>query len=229
MRMRRKKNLDARLEQCSAYLINCETANRNYEESPDGSQIIDFEKIYGNSNRIMLEIGCGKGGFACEYAKRFPDVNVLAVEKTPNVIVTACEAAAAEGLTNILFMNCEAEYLERFIPKGSISEINLNFSCPYPKAKYAKHRLTHERFLKIYEKLMAPDAAIFQKTDNPRFFEFSVESFSKFGFEISNVSLDLHNSGFEGNIVTEYERIFSENGQPIYRLEARKPNRPRSF
>lgn len=119
MRMRRKKNLDTRLKLCESYLIECETPNRNYEASIDETQLIDFKEIFGNSNRIMLEIGCGKGGFACEYAARHPDVNVLAVEKTPNVIVTACEAAAAKGLTNIMFMNCEAEYLERFIPKES--------------------------------------------------------------------------------------------------------------
>ena len=60
-----------------------------------------------------------------------------------------------------------------------------------------------------------------QKTDNMGLFEFSIESFSQNGFKLSNVSLDLHNSSFEGNIVTEYEKRFADNGMPIYRLEAR--------
>ena len=68
---------------------------------------------------------------------------------------------------------------------------------------------------------MAPGAVICQKTDNPRFFEFSIENFSAAGFVLSNVSLDLHNSAFEGNIVTEYENRFASQGLPIYRLEAR--------
>ncbi|MDE6505767.1 MAG: tRNA (guanosine(46)-N7)-methyltransferase TrmB, partial [Eubacterium sp.] len=59
-------------------------------------------------------------------------------------------------------------------------------------------------------------------TDNMHFFEFSIESFSQFGFKLCNVCLDLHNSDFEGNIVTEYEKRFSDMGMPIYRLEARK-------
>ena len=222
MRMRRKKNLDIRLAQCGEYLIKCTENELNYEFHGDGTQLLDFVELFGNSNEIMLEIGCGKGGFACEYARLHPDINIIAVEKAPNVIVTACEAAATLGLKNIKFMSCEAEYLPRYIPKGSVSEINLNFSCPYPKAKYTKHRLTHERFLKIYEGLMRDDAVIIQKTDNMHFFEFSLESFSLYGFKLSNISLDLHNSGFEGNIVTEYERLFSEKGMPIYRLEARK-------
>ena len=222
MRMRRKKNLDERLEQVSDYLIQWDRLDPDYRQLEARDNLIDFAQLFGNSNKIMLEVGCGKGGFACEYARRHPDINVLAVEKTANVIVTACEAAKEQGLTNIKFLNCEAEYLQRYIPERSISEINLNFSCPFPKTKYAKHRLTHERFLKIYEILMEDGAAIYQKTDNMHFFEFSIESFSGCGFKLSNVSLDLHNSGFEGNIVTEYERLFSEKGMPIYRLEARK-------
>ena len=53
-----------------------------------------------------------------------------------------------------------------------------------------------------------------------KLFEFSLCSFSQNNFKMKNVSLDLHNSGFEGNIMTEYEKRFSEMGQPIYRVEA---------
>ena len=67
---------------------------------------------------------------------------------------------------------------------------------------------------------MKPGSEIHQKTDNQRLFEFSIEHFSKNGFAMKNVSLDLHNSGFENNIVTEYEQKFVDQGLPIYRLEA---------
>ena len=52
------------------------------------------------------------------------------------------------------------------------------------------------------------------------FFEYSIEEFTKCGFALKNISLDLHNSDFEGNIVTEYESKFVAEGLPIYRLEA---------
>ena len=113
-----------------------------------------------------------------------------------------------------------AEYLEKYIMPQSIARIFLNFSCPFPKAAYATHRLTHLRFLEIYKRIMKKDAEIHQKTDNMHFFEYSIEKYSELGFKMQNVSLDLHNSGFEGNIITEYEQRFLDLGQPIYRLEA---------
>ncbi len=221
MRMRRKKNLEARLQGCESYLLDCDTADLNFENEEENKCLYSIEDIFGNKNSLVLEIGCGKGAFACEYAKRNPDKNIIAVEKVGNVIVAAAENAMRDNIPNLRFMKCAAEYLPRFIPSKSVSEIYLNFSCPFPKAKYAKHRLTHPRFLDIYKQLMTDDCVICQKTDNPRFFEFSIENLSQSGFVLSNVSLDLHNSSFEGNIVTEYENRFASQGLPIYRLEAR--------
>ena len=168
----------------------------------------------------MLEVGCGKGKFACELAKREPDINVLALEKCENVLVMACETAMKENITNLKFLHSGAEYLEKYIRPESIERIYLNFSCPFPKKKYANHRLTNKTFLKLYEMMLVPQGEIHQKTDNMHFFEYSIGEFSDYGFTIKNVSLDLHNSDFEGNIVTEYEKRFSDLGQPIYRLEA---------
>ena len=79
------------------------------------------------------------------------------------------------------------------------------------------------RFLSIYKSLMKPRAEIHQKTDNMHFFEFSLEELTAAGFALKNISLDLHASGFEGNIETEYEHKFAALGQPIYRLEAYLP------
>ena len=72
----------------------------------------------------------------------------------------------------------------------------------------------------IYRLLLCEGGEIHQKTDNMHFFEFSIEEFSQNGFALKNVSLDLHRSGFEDNIMTEYEARFSSMGMPIYRLEA---------
>ena len=160
------------------------------------------------------------GTFGVTYAKQNPDINLICVEKVRDVICTACEKAKAENLTNIKFLDCAAEYLPSYLPAHSIGLIFLNFSCPYPKKSHACHRLTADRFLGIYKELMTDDAAIFQKTDNMHFFEFCLEEFSAANYGLKNISLDLHNSGFEGNIVTEYEKKFSGMGMPIYRLEA---------
>ena len=221
MRMRKKKNLEARLEEVKEYILHTECEEKDFEKDVEKS-LFDYEEVFGNSNPVRLEIGCGKGQFICEMAKRNPDVNFIAVEKIKNVIVAACEKAKEEGLTNVKFIAGCAVYLPRFIPENSVERIYLNFSSPFPKAKYARHRLTHRFFLEIYRKLLTEKGEIHQKTDNMHFFEFSLEEYSAAKYTIKNLSLDLHNSGFEGNIVTEYEKRFSDLGQPIYRVEAYK-------
>ena len=220
MRMRKKKYLEERLNAVSDILFRIDTDDRNFNTAILEKEYIDLARWFGNNNPIYLEIGCGKGGFAAEFAKRNPDINLIALEKSANVIVGACEIAKNENIPNLRFICGSAEYIEKYIPEKCIERLFLNFSCPFPKNAYAVHRLTHHRFLKIYKNILKNGAEIHQKTDNMHFFEFSLQEFSQNGFALQNVSLDLHNSDFEGNIMTEYESRFVALGQPIYRLEA---------
>ena len=220
MRMRKKKNLEARLQSVSDILFISDIEDRNFNTAKNEKEYIDFDAWFGVTRPIFLEIGCGKGKFALEFAKQNPHINLVAVEKSGNVIVEACEKAKEAGLQNVKFIKCSAEYLEKYFCEKSVDRIFLNFSCPFPKNAYASHRLTHKRFLNIYKNILKDGAEIHQKTDNIHFFEFSLESFSNNGFAFKNISLDLHKSDFEGNIETEYEQKFSSLGFPIYRLEA---------
>lgn len=222
MRGRRKARLDERLLACAetGRLLILNVDDRHFQRAVETKEFLDFREIFGNENPVVLEIGCGKGQFCAELATREPNINIIAVEKSSNIIADAAEKAINMGLKNLLLVRCDAEYLGRYIPEHSLERIYLNFSCPFPKKSYAAHRLTHRKFLEIYKKLLATGAEIHQKTDSRQLFEFSIEEFSESGYTIKNVSLDLHNSDFEGNIVTEYEKRFSEMGMPIYRLEA---------
>ena len=220
MRMRKKKNLTERLDAVKDYIYISESEDRNFKTAVNNKDYIDFNAWFGKDAPLFLEVGCGKGRFACEYAAAHPEINIIAVEKEANVIVAACELAKNMGLNNVKFIKCSAEYLERHIKPNSIERIFLNFSCPFPKNTYASHRLTHKNFLEIYKRIIKSGAEIHQKTDNMHFFEFSIEQFTNNGFALKNVSLDLHNSNFEGNIMTEYEQKFVTQGLPIYRLEA---------
>lgn len=219
MRMRRKKNLQLRLENCREYAVDFEWETLEYGKTPE-KHLINYEEVFSNANPVELEIGCGKGQFAVEIAKRNPDKNFLAVEINENVIVQAMEKAKKENLKNLRFMRVGAEKLGLYLPENSIGKIYLNFSCPFPKKRQAKHRLTHESFLEIYKKILASDGRILQKTDNRILFESSIEQLSKCGFVLENVSLDLHSGDTADNIMTEYEKKFVDLGQPIYRLEA---------
>lgn len=223
MRMRRKKNLDERIAACKPVMLYMQCQNEHAGDPLSEEFFVDSEKVFGNDNPLYLEIGCGKGGFAVEFARRNPDINLIAIEKTPNVLVTGMEEEmrlGVTGLPNLRFCLGQAEYLEHMFRPHTVDRLFLNFSCPFPKKQYANHRLTHERFLNIYRVILKEGAEIHQKTDNMHFFEFSIEELSRCGFPLKNVSLDLHNSGFEGNIMTEYEKRFTDLGQPIYRLEA---------
>lgn len=219
MRMRRKKNLDERLSNVSDKLIVIDRQDRNFNTAQTYKDYLDFKSIFGNDNPVYLEIGCGKGGFSCQFAKQNPDINLIAVEKAANVIVNGCEQAKKDKINNLIFMKCSAEYLPSYFKEESISRIFLNFSCPFPKKKYANHRLTAKPFLDIYKQILKKDAEIHMKTDNQGLFEFTIEQASCNGFALKNVSLDLQKSDFENNIETEYEHKFSSMGLPIYRLE----------
>jgi tRNA (guanine-N(7)-)-methyltransferase len=218
--MRKKRNLEAQISACGEILWMPRRQELNIQKALEHKEYIDFASVFG-SRKVEMEIGCGKGGFICEMAARRPDTAFLAVEVSKNVIVEGCKKALALGLTNVRFLNCAAELLPCFLPPESMQRLYLNFSCPYPKHTYASHRLTHPRFLQSYRQYLAPGAEIHQKTDNMHFFEYSIEQFSRCGYKIKNVSLDLHNSSWQKeNIMTEYETKFSQMGLPIYRLEA---------
>lgn len=219
MRMRRKKHLEEKLAQCDN-LICFPHVDSDVREAVLTKEYLDYAAVFGNDHPVHMEIGCGKGQFVTELAARHPELNFIAVEVNRNVISMACHKAMEMGLSNVLFLQGGAELLQKYIPSGSIGRIYLNFSCPYPKATYANRRLTNRKYLEIYQDICAEGAEIHQKTDNMHFFEYSIEQFTAAGYKLKNVSLDLHASDFEGNIVTEYENRFASMGMPIYRLEA---------
>lgn len=220
MRMRRKKHLEEKLAGCGDLLIIKESEELNFDAAGSGNEEMNPAEIFKNKNPTVLEVGAGKGMFAAQLAKLNPNINIIAVEKDSGICVDAVQTLRSAGVSNARVLKTRAEYLGRYLPENSIERIYLNFSCPYPKNTYAGHRLTAPRFLNIYKKLLKDGGGIYQKTDNMKLFEYSIESLSSNGFVLKNISLDLHHSDFEGNIETEYEKKFVSQGLPIYRLEA---------
>ena len=223
MRMRKKRNFEARMEACNDLLL-AKGANGilNMKEAAENFRaLVNFSEAFGNDHPVMLEIGCGKGGFIIELAKANPNVNYLALEKMSNVILTPMEEVKKVGVENVRFLNIRAECLPCYIPEGSLDLIYLNFSTPLPKLGYATQRLTHRNFLEVYKKLLKKGGRILQKTDDRDFFEFSLEEYKACGFALENVTYDLHKDGNPAwNIVTEYESKWVERGLPIHRVEA---------
>lgn len=217
--MRKKKHLEEKLSTLTN-LIDIPPVTEDYRTYVIKKEYFDYNKLFNNTNPVHMEIGCGKGQFMLELALRNPDINYIAVEVNRNVICDACKKAQEADLKNVVFLHCGAEILTKYIKPASIDRLYLNFSCPFPKKAYENRRLTYISFLNIYKEILSENAEIHQKTDNMHFFEFSIEQYTLGGFKLKNISLDLHKSNFEGNIITEYEKRFSEMGMPIYRLEA---------
>ncbi len=223
MRMRKKRNFDARMLACDDLLL-AKGANGilNMKEAAETYRaLVDFAATFKNGNPVALEIGCGKGGFVIATAEKNPDVNFLALEKMSNVILTPMEEVKKRGMENIRFLNIRAECLPCYIPEKSLDCIYLNFSTPLPKLGYATQRLTHRNFLETYKKLLKDGGRILQKTDDRDFFDFSLEEYRACGFVLENVTYNLHEAGNpDWNIVTEYEQKWVERGLPIHRVEA---------
>ncbi len=175
--------------------------------------------VFGNNNPIHIEVGTGKGQFVTGMAKQNPEVNYIGIELYESVIVSALDHLIQEGLPNLKLLNVNAKDLKDFFDESEVSRVYLNFSDPWPKTKHAKRRLTYKTFLDMYKHILIPKGEIHFKTDNQGLFEYSLMSFSEYGLLLKFLSLDLHKSDFEGNVMTEYEEKFSAKGQRIYRSE----------
>ena len=209
MRMRKKKHGEERILACAELLIQDPTVLKDDPASPFADK----------SKKLCLEIGCGKGNFAVGTAAKDQDCNLIAMERARDVCCLALEKAMACKDTrpdNLRFIIGDADNLEEWFPEKCLDILYLNFSDPWPKSGHAKRRLTHRNYLAKYKKLLKDGGLLIFKTDNVGLFDFSLEEFSEFGLTVEWMTRDLHNSErAEGNVMTEYEKNFSEKGFTI--------------
>ena len=208
MRLRNVKGASKRIEQ-SPYIIN------NYKDYKG-----NFSSLFLNNNPINIEIGMGKGLFIINMAKNNPDINYIGIEKFDSVMVRAIEKLESENIPNLKLIKMDAEKIEEVFNQ-EIDKLYLNFSDPWPKDRHKKRRLTSKIFLNKYDKIFKSLKNIVFKTDNRKLFEYSLKSFTDYGYQIKTISLDLHNDEIP-NVETEYEIKFSSKGYPIYMVDVIK-------
>lgn len=208
MRMRRKKNLQPRMERCSPWLIQDPADLRG-----------NWRSLKAGAVELRLELGCGKGRFTCQTAAAHPEVLFVAVERVPDAMVMAMERARALELNNVFFVDADAADLTKFFAPDEVDLIYINFCDPWPSNRHAKRRLTHPDFLARYRAVLRPGGEIHFKTDNRNLFEWSLFQFPKVGFTLREVTRNLHANGVTG-VMTDYEEKFHGMGVPINRCVA---------
>ena len=180
-----------------------------------------WNHVFGNEKPIQIEIGMGKGQFILNMAKAHPEISFIGIERYSSVLLRGLQKRAELELSNIYFMRIDALELADVFAEDEVERIYLNFSDPWPKDRHAKRRLTSDRFLAVYDKILQPDGIIEFKTDNQDLFRYSLESIPEAGWQVTSHTFDLHHSDMaEGNVMTEYETKFSAEGKPICKLTA---------
>ncbi len=193
-------------------------ANEYVVQEPE-KQKGKWKTLFGNTAPIHIEVGMGKGRFLMELAARNPQINYIGIEKYSSVLLRALEKRQETELSNLYFIRFDAEYITEIFDTEEVDRIYLNFSDPWPKDRHAKRRLTSKEFLGKYDKILKRDGEVMFKTDNRPLFDFSLEEAKLAGWELKEVTYDLHHSEYaESNIMTEYEERFSAEGNPIHRL-----------
>lgn len=208
MRIRRKPWITQRLENSTIYLKDAKQFKGRWSE------------YFGNDNEIHIEIGCGKGQFIKGNAIANKNINYIGIEKDAQIIAYAIKKLETENIKNVGLFTGDAKEILEYFTEGEISRVYLNFSDPWrERKKWEKRRLTYRTFIESYKVLLAGKGEIFFKTDNKPLYEFTLNEFAFCDLKMKNITFDLHNSNFVGNIVTEYEEKFSSKGMPIYRVE----------
>jgi len=181
-----------------------------------------LNSVFKNENPIHVELGCGKGKFMRETALKNPEINYFGFEKSVKVAYRCAKCMFDPDPDNYFIVYSNGDILQEVFEPKTIERIYLNFSDPWPKLSHYKRRMTHKSFLDVYRYVLTDDGEIHMKTDNNVLFCYSVEQFELDNWDLILVDRDLHNSEHnEGNIMTEYEERFAEEGKPINKLIAR--------
>lgn len=210
MRMRKRPNLAPRMDKCAAVLI----------KEPSEFRGKWLERFPGHT-QLQLELGCGKGRFTADTANTMPDTLLLAVEKVADAMIIAMERVRDRGIENVRFINGDAAGLPDMFAPGEVDRIYINFCDPWPKSRDAKFRLTSPGFLRLYADVLKNGGQIHFKTDNTPLFDWSIQQFQREGWQLSELTHDLHKAGPVG-VMTDYEAKFYAEGLKINRLVAEK-------
>jgi len=182
-------------------------------------------EIFKNDNPIVLELGCGRGEYAVGMAEMFPEKNFIGVDVKGARLWYGAKAVQEKELTNVGFLRTRIDFIESFFAANEVSEIWITFPDPQPQKNRARKRLTGKMFTDRYVKILSPTGTVNLKTDNPPFFEFTLQEIETHGFHLLEKTADLYGEKESDlrpetqqllTIQTYYEAIWRAKGLNIH-------------
>jgi tRNA (guanine-N7-)-methyltransferase len=180
--------------------------------------------FFKNENRLVLELGCGRGEYTNGLGKLFPEMNFVGIDVKGDRLAQGGRAARELELSNTAFLRIHMQEIEAHFAENEVDEIWITFPDPRLRDRDEKRRLTFHTFLNRYKKILKPGGTLHLKTDSLPFFEFSEESLANNAWEINVKTNDLYSSEWNEDhygIKTRFEQMFHEQGFNINYLRAK--------
>lgn len=181
----------------------------------------NWKDHFSNQHSITLELACGKGEYAVGLGRLYPQRNFIGIDLKGNRIWVGAKKALQENLANVAFLRTQIDQVDQYFATGEVSEIWITFPDPQLRLSKAKKRLTHPKFLRLYQRFLVPGGLIHLKTDSPDLYRFTKTVISMYGcmlhtdkdnvFEDADVMKEL-------SIKTHYESLDIAGSNRIHYL-----------
>lgn len=217
MRNRKRKWVPEELNNCNFYIKNPKEKKGNWK------------KLYKKEQPMHLELGCGKGTFIAELAKKHPEINYIAIDMiddmlglTKRNIEKNFKEKPEREITNVLITAFNIEQILEIFEGEKFERIYINFCNPWPRPRHNKRRLTYTKQLEMYKKILMQNGEIYFKTDDDGLYNSSLKYFEEAGYTVMLKTEDLHKFPiFKENIITEHEKMYTEEGVKIKAIIAK--------
>lgn len=186
-----------------------------------------WSEHFRNSNPITLELACGKGEYSTGLAREHHERNFIGVDIKGNRIYIGAKKALAEGLINVAFLRTQIQKLQDYFAAGEVAEIWIVFPDPFLKKE--SNRLTHPRFLQVFQQVLKPGALIHLKTDSEPLYRFTQDVIREQGCTLHQDLADIYGKGLASgplSIQTFYEGMHRTEGRLINYLCFSLPETP---
>lgn len=182
--------------------------------------------FFRNQNPLVLELACGRGEYTVGLAKLFPQQNFVGVDVKGNRMFIGAKKCLTENIENAGFLRTQIEKLADYFAPGEVDEIWITFPDPQLRISKAKKRLTHPRFLRLYQQILRPAGFIHLKTDSPDLYLFTKKVAELYGLNIVEDSDNIYNEASikeELKIKTHYESLDIAQSKKIHYLKFMLP------